>query len=94
MSVQRLRDAATAERKEWEGDRCVKPYAHAAALHLALADWLDDMADHNASESMPMERGAYVVADIILGFTCDGCGREELTCSKNPCQRVIADREA
>lgn len=33
---------------------------------LALADWLDDLADHDASDLMPMERGAYAVADCVL----------------------------
>lgn len=36
------------------------------AVGLALADWLDDLADHDASDLMPMERGAYAVADCIL----------------------------
>ena len=34
---------------------------------LALADWLDDLADHDASDLMPMERGALFLADLILG---------------------------
>ncbi len=34
---------------------------------LALADWLDDLADHGASALMPTERGAFVIADLILG---------------------------
>jgi hypothetical protein len=27
-------------------------------------------------------------------FYCEGCGRWELTCSKDPCPDVVADREA
>lgn len=42
------------------------------------------------------------LADLIDGceeieiapFTCKGCGREESVCSANPCDAVIADREA
>lgn len=34
--------------------------------HYHCVEWLDDLADHNASKHMPMESGAYVLADLIL----------------------------
>ena len=34
---------------------------------LALADWLDDLADHDPSPLMPTEAGAFKVADAVLG---------------------------
>lgn len=29
-----------------------------------------------------------------MAFNCTSCGREETDCSRNPCEAVIADREA
>ena len=54
-------------------DALARDAAYIATMHpgvgLALADWLDDLADHGASDLMPMERGAFAVADLILGGT-------------------------
>lgn len=36
----------------------------------------------------------YELAEAEPTFTCDGCGREELNCSHDPCADVIADRKA
>lgn len=41
MSAELLRRAAQAERDEWAADVNSKPFRHAAAVHLAVADWLD-----------------------------------------------------
>lgn len=42
------------------------------ALAEALADWLEDLADHDASDLMPMERGAFRVADIVSASWTQG----------------------
>lgn len=40
-----LRAAATYEREEWGGAYNARMWPDASALHLALAEWLDDTAD-------------------------------------------------
>lgn len=44
MSAERLREAARAERDEWGGEQNAKNYPKSAAIHLALADLLEEAA--------------------------------------------------
>lgn len=76
MSAERLREAARAERDEWGGERNAKNYPKSAAIHLAVADWLDHECARweskiahggNAAAVWAHERDALAVADAILG---------------------------
>lgn len=46
MSVEMLRRAAEVEREEWGGATNARMYPNGSALHLALANWLDAIAQH------------------------------------------------
>lgn len=43
-SAAELRQAAEAERREWGGAQNVRCFPSSSAIHLALADWLDEAA--------------------------------------------------
>lgn len=45
MSANELRQAAETERAEWGGTQNARNYPRSSAIHLALADWLDQVAD-------------------------------------------------
>lgn len=44
MIADLLRRAAEVEREEWGGESNARMYPNGSALHLALANWLDDIA--------------------------------------------------
>ena len=72
MSAAELRQAAEAERREWGGEINARIYGNAAAIHLALADWLDDeagrveMAAQEGADARLFEP-ALRLARLILG---------------------------
>ena len=81
MSADLLRKAATVEREEW--GPWLQSFRRAAAVHMALADWLDDIAagwvwdehpdDVETPDGWPltldesMDRHALTVARLIVG---------------------------
>jgi hypothetical protein len=66
MSADELRRAAEAERREWGGDLNARLWPSASALHLALADWLDDAAARRYHTPTPPDH-ALIVARLING---------------------------
>lgn len=68
MSANLLRNAAEKEREEWGGAENARRYPQSSAIHLALAEWLDDHAlDHDCYECGWVNCQSVAVASAILG---------------------------
>lgn len=74
MITDLLRRAAAAEREDWGGNDNARTWPQASALHLALADWLDEERYRIEGEASrggdqrpyePAERVARIILDEL-----------------------------
>lgn len=90
MSASELRRAANAERAEWSGEEN-SIYGKAAAVHLALAEWLEEVAtdfDRNTLEdSIDCPNCGTACAGHPTGLWHDNCGGaiEDDYYNQDPC---------
>lgn len=64
--AEKLRAAADAERREWGSELHRRMYPRSSAIHLAVADLLDAVADDAGFQGTGHEAKALAVADQIL----------------------------
>jgi hypothetical protein len=79
MSADELRKAVALAREEWQSET-TGPFRHAAQRHLAVADWLEDIATRHAADPEPIELMLHWDEECPTGECVDGNGHESIVC--------------